>query len=302
MKSAVLFLTYRRFETAEKVFESIRQARPLRLYFASNGSNSKNVGEDERVKEVRALVDRIDWPCELHTLFRDEHLSVKYSITSSIDWFFETEEMGIILEDDCLPSDSFYPFCDELLEKYKDDERIGFITAMNYLEKTGGSESYFFSEYPAIWGWATWKKVWLNYDLDMRGLDVLLSSDEFIKSFDDFREYKYWAKWFAKVASGRVNTWDAQVSYLSFRYRYLTITPKVNLLTNLGFGPDSNFTKNTNSPIARIKRFDMDADLAHPDSKDHVVNRSYDIGRNKLEGLGDAFCLKVIKRLREQFL
>lgn len=302
MNSAVLFLTYRRFDTAEKVFESIRQAQPPKLYFASNAPNPENAGEEQRVAEVRALIERIDWPCKLYTLFRNEHLSVKYSIPSAIDWFFETEEMGIILEDDCLPSDSFYPFCGELLEKYKDDEKIGFITAMNYLEKFGGSESYFFSEYPAIWGWATWKRVWLNYDLDMRELDVLLSSDKFIKSFDDFREYKHWAKWFTKVALGRVNTWDAQVTYLSFKYRYLTITPKLNLLTNLGFGIDSNFTKNTKSPIARIKRFDMDTDLEHPDSKDHVVNSGYDIGRKKVEGVGDPFLLRGFKRLRDQFL
>ena len=299
MNSAVLFLTYRRFNTAEKVFESIRQAKPPRLYFASNASNPKNIGEGQKVAKVRALIDRIDWPCELYTLFRDKHLSVKHSIPSSIDWFFENEEMGIILEDDCLPSQSFYSFCDEVLEKYKRDDSIGFITAMNYLEKIEKSESYFFSRYPAIWGWATWKRVWVNYDVNMNNLDALLNSDEFIKSFDQTNEYKHWAKWFKKVAAGKVNTWDAQITYLSFIYNYLTITPTVNLLSNIGFGSDSNFTKNPNSPISKMKKLEIDTNLIHPDK--YFVNNDYDNGRKKIEGVGEVFLFKVLKRLREKF-
>ncbi len=297
MNSAVLFLTYRRFSTAEKVFESIRQAQPPRLYFASNAPNPENVDEDQRVAEVRVLIERIDWPCKLHTLFRDEHLSVKNSIPSAIDWFFETEEMGIILEDDCLPSQSFYPFCDEMLKRYESDRRVGFITAMNYAEKVEIDTSYFFSRYPAIWGWATWKRVWSDYDVSMKNLQPLLNDKQFKRSFDNYKEYKHWNFWFLKVYSQKVNTWDAQITYLSFINDYLTITPSCNLLSNIGFGLDATFTKNKESRVARLEKYTINDKLIHPSYM--FTDVLYDNKRKYIENIGVYKIIKVLKKIKE---
>ena len=162
LKTAVLFLIYKRLDTARRVFEVIRVARPPRLYVASDGPRESKEGEAEKVQAVRDYVmSHIDWDCEVKTLFREKNLGCKYAVSGAISWFFENEEMGIILEDDCLPSMSFFWFCEELLDKYKDDERIVNITGCNFQQgRNNTGYSYYFSIYSHIWGWAGWRSSW----------------------------------------------------------------------------------------------------------------------------------------------
>ena len=134
LNTPILFLTYKRFETSEKVFESIKNAKPKKLYFVSNAPKNNDNVELEKVLKVRSLVNEVNWDCDVVTLFRDEYLDVKESITFSIDWFFEHEEKGIILEDDCVPSRTFYPFCQELLDYYQNDENVFSIGGCCFLE------------------------------------------------------------------------------------------------------------------------------------------------------------------------
>ena len=165
MKTPVLFLVFNRPDTTKQVFEAIRQAQPPRLYIASDGHRSDREGEWEKVKTVRDyVVNNIDWDCEVKTLFREKNLGCRIAVSTAISWFFENEEQGIILEDDCFPDQSFFPFCEELLWKYQDDKRIMMITGTNSLG-TWKSElqSYHFSIYGSIWGWATWKRAWNLY-------------------------------------------------------------------------------------------------------------------------------------------
>lgn len=243
MNSAVLFLTYRRFNTAEKVFSSIRQAQPPRLYFASNAPNPINLNEEGEVSKVRNLIELVDWPCELYTLFRDEHLSVKQSIPSAIDWFFEHEEMGIILEDDCLPDQSFYLYCDELLEKYKAEKNIMMISGNNFQRDTAYKDSYYFSKYTHIWGWATWRSRWIEYDVHMTDYPSL-KKNHFLENYpyNGKLANAYWNGIFDNTYANNIKTWDYQWLFLCWRKKKISIVPSVNLVHNIGFGVESENT------------------------------------------------------------
>jgi hypothetical protein len=145
LNTAVLFLVFNRLDVTKQVFQAIRQAKPPRLYIAADGARKNKEGEAAKVIAVRDhVLESIDWDCEVKTLFREENLGCKYAVSGAIDWFFEQEEMGIILEDDCLPSQSFFWFCEELLLRYKGDMRVGHIAGYNHFPGRVTASSYFF--------------------------------------------------------------------------------------------------------------------------------------------------------------
>jgi hypothetical protein len=152
-----LFLVFNRPDTTSQVFEAIRKARPPKLYVAADGPRLDREGELEKCAQVRAIATAIDWPCELHTLFRDLNQGCKIAVSTAITWFFEHEEQGIILEDDCLPSQSFFLFCQEMLNHYKNDTRVWHVAGVYpFATDSRDCNAYCFSEYSPIWGWATW--------------------------------------------------------------------------------------------------------------------------------------------------
>jgi len=164
MNTAILFLIFNRPETASQVFKKIRLARPPRLYVACDGPRNNHSTDIEMVRLTRDLVTKVDWPCNIKTLFRDHNLGCKKAVSSAIDWFFEKEEQGIILEDDCVPHLDFFNFCEKLLNYYKNDKRVFTITGVNFQnEKWRGEASYYFSKFNHCWGWATWKRSWSFY-------------------------------------------------------------------------------------------------------------------------------------------
>ncbi len=168
MQSPILLLVFNRPDTTRQVFETIRAARPPRLYVAADGPRPGRAGEAERCAEVRELTTQIDWPCELKTLFRNENLGCKIGVSSAIDWFFQNEPEGIILEDDVVPLPSFFLYCDVLLDRYRNDIRVGVISGSNLVSNhLMLEESYFFSRYNHIWGWASWRRAWDHYDVTM---------------------------------------------------------------------------------------------------------------------------------------
>jgi hypothetical protein len=166
-------MIFRRPDFTSRVFEQIRNVRPARLYIAADGPRSGREGEQQLCIETRAIIEQIDWDCELKTLFREKNLGCKMAISSAIDWFFEQEEEGIILEDDCLPNQSFFRFCDTMLEKYRNDDRIRHISGCNLQHgKKWGTASYYFSNLTHAWGWANWRRVWKDYDRDLKLYDT----------------------------------------------------------------------------------------------------------------------------------
>ena len=208
MNSAILFLVFNRPDTTAPVFEAIRAARPPRLYVAADGPRPEQPGESERCEQARRIATAIDWPCDVRTLFRDGNLGCRDAVSGAITWFFKCEEQGIILEDDCLPAASFFGFCDELLERFRDDERVMCITGNNFQEDMAGYPySYYFSRYAHIWGWASWRRAWNLHDWTLKGLDdfMAVGALQALSSTPGFSEY--WGRWFQQVRDG-LDAWD----------------------------------------------------------------------------------------------
>lgn len=242
LSTPVLFLTFNRLDTTRQVFETIRRARPPRIYLASDGPRDSRPGEEEKVRSVREYVlGHIDWECEVRTLFREKNLGCKYAVSGAISWFFENEEMGIILEDDVLPVPSFFPYCEELLEKYKDDHRIFMISGCNLISKRfAPKSSYFFSRVTHIWGWAGWRRSWQHYDVEMRKWPEWRDAEGLRGISEGSRLFEYyWKRIFNRVHQGLVDTWDYQVLFACWNRNAFTLLPSKNLTTNIGFGADA---------------------------------------------------------------
>ena len=243
MHSPILFLVFNRPDLTQRVFDAIRQARPPKLYIAADGPRKNKVGEVERCALVQEIVSQVDWPCEVSKLIRQENLGCKIAVSSAIDWFFSQEPEGIILEDDCLPHPDFFPYCDELLKKYRDDERVGMISGTNFQGGIRrGEGDYYFSRFCHIWGWATWARAWSKYDVTITQWSALKKVG-WLKSLGFQGGYeRYWEKVFDKVKNGRIDTWDHQWTMASWVNDMLSVMPNVNLVRNIGFGADATHT------------------------------------------------------------
>jgi len=272
LKTPVLFLIYKRLDTTKQVFQVIRQAKPPRLYIAADGPRENIEGEAEKVKVVRDyVIKNIDWDCEVKTLFRDKNLGCGRAVSEAITWFFEHEEMGIILEDDCLPSLSFFWFCEELLERYKDDMRIFLISGFNKQNKWKKYQaSYFFSHFGGIWGWASWRRAWKHFDIDMKDIDDFIKLNHFENLLG-----KRLGKIRQKIIYNSINKldiWDYQWAYARHKNNGLAIVPTVSLIENIGFGEDATHTFGDNP--YNVKRHEIEFPLKH--NPFIVPDREYD--------------------------
>lgn len=279
LNTAVLFLVFNRLDTTKQVFEAIRQAKPPRLYVAADGARANKAGEAEKVQAVRDyIMQNIDWECEVKTLFRDQNLGCKYAVSGAITWFFENEEQGIILEDDCLPSQSFFWFCEELLARYRDDESVYLVSGDSRgSESFGMKEDYGFCKYPMIWGWASWARAWKNYDPEL--LDWPKQRETLPSSISSYKPtVNYWRKIFERMYNKEIDTWDYQFSYLLQKNGGKCIVPKVNLITNVGFGASATHTFSAESEDANRKRYEIHIPLIHkPDLvSEKKINDFYD--------------------------
>lgn len=265
LETAVLFLVFNRLDTTKQVFQAIREAKPPRLYIAADGARESKEGEAEKVKAVRDyILQNIDWDCEVKTLFRKKNLGCKIAVSSAITWFFENEEMGIILEDDCLPSKSFFWFCEELLERYKDDMRVWHIAGNNFHFgwKRDEDYSYYFSYYGSIWGWASWRTRWQHYDVNMKGYEEIKSKNYLWDVFGNQEEANFRVSNFDEIRKG-LNTWDFQWAYARFINSGLSIVPETNLIKNLGFDEDATHTHSRNDKRANMQAFNIFFPLKH---------------------------------------
>lgn len=234
----VLFLVFNRPETTAQVWQRICDARPPRMYVACDGARAGHEGEQERVDEVRRITENnINWPCRIQRRYRTQNLGCRHAVSDAISWFFEHEEMGIILEDDCLPSVDFFRFCAELLDRYRHDERIFMISGNNFQRgRRQTPYSYYYSWYTHIWGWATWRRSWEKVDLEMKSYPEFIrkgGARQLLKHADEARR---WEKTFARYLEGRYNTWDYPLMFASWWHKQVSILPEVNLVTNIGAG------------------------------------------------------------------
>ena len=264
----ILFLVFNRPDTTKLVFEKIKEAKPQKLYIAADGPRKEKEGEAEKAAEVRKICSDINWNCEVHTLYRDTNLGCGKAVSEAITWFFEQEEEGIILEDDCLPDISFFRFCSELLVRYRDEEKVMSISGTNLLNYPWRvpEQSYFWG-LGGIWGWATWKRAWDKYDYTIKGwgndsvkkqLETALYSEEW---------FKFYYPMFDASFNGTLDTWDIQWLYTILINGGLSINPEVNLVKNIGFGSDSTHTRNTESSLASITINTISFPLMHPNHR-----------------------------------
>lgn len=232
----VLFITFNRPDTTKIVFERIREAKPSKLYVAVDGPRSYKEGENALVTEVRTIVKNVDWECESHFLIREENLGCGLGPSGAISWAFETTDRLIIIEDDCLPVMPFFTYCDTLLEKYKNDSRVCMISGNNYTESVNNTaDSYFFSLYGHIWGWATWKRAWAKFDYEMSDWPLFRSSNQINNVFNEEREQQYFVNFYDNFFSKKdKGTWDYQWGYCRIKENWLSIIPNHNLVTNIG--------------------------------------------------------------------
>jgi len=265
MQTPVTFLIFNRPSTTARVFEEIRRARPPKLMVVADGPRPDRPGEAEQVVAARAIVDQVDWPCEVLKNYSDTNLGCKRRISSGLDWVFSCVEESIILEDDCLPQISFFDYCQQLLERYREDTRIMMISGRNHLLNYDIPESYFFSKHFSVWGWASWRRAWNHNKVAPVNWNYFKSRFPKYTFYSDKILNKYYYRIFDSVMKGDIDTWDYQWLLSCLLNSGLSIVPKVNLIKNIGFSGTHTGRQNRNDPNLDNPTFPLDTDLLiHP--------------------------------------
>ena len=268
LDTPVLLIVFNRPDVTRRVFAAIRQARPRQIFIAADGPRSHRPEDHAKCQAVRDITTQVDWDCEVRTLFREENQGCKRAVSGAIDWFFEQVEEGIILEDDCLPNQSFFRYCQAVLKQYRDDTRIVHVNGNNYSYRASESAatdfSYHFTYFSQVWGWATWRRAWQRYDVDMK----------LFPQFDQASYYKHAGvsgmgfqtlreKW-VDVYEGRVDTWDYQWHFINLLEGGLAVAPRANLITNLGFQADATHTTTASPSRQNLPTQELTFPLNHP--------------------------------------
>jgi len=262
-QTPILFLIFNRLDTTKEVFLEIKKQKPKYLYLASDGPRKNKLWENEIVEEVRKWVLwQIDRDCDVKTLFRKGNLWCKYAVSSAIDWFFDNVEMWIILEDDCLPDQSFFQFCEELLEKYKNDTRIWIVSWYNPMGCVSNDFSYITSRYPLIRGWATWKRVWANYSVTMDKKELENAFINLKSRFPNFFELIKRKKQFLSVYMMGFNTWDYQFHLNLILQNQISLIPSVNIIDNIWLWHENATHTQTNQVL--VPSTSLSFPLQHP--------------------------------------
>ena len=266
LTTPVLFLVFNRPDTTKQVYAAIRQAKPEKLFVAADGPRSDRPGEAEKCDEVQQIATNVDWDCDVKILFKKKNFGCGVAVSSGIDWFFENVEAGIILEDDCVPHQTFFQFCQELLLKYRHDERIMVISGNNFqFGRNITKYSYYYSRYMHCWGWASWRRAWKYYDFDMALWPTIRDSDLLEHILHDKKGVVlYWKRILDRTYRGEVDSWAYRWLFSCWVQNGLTILPNVNFVSNIGFGEDAVHTKDSSDPFANMRVYAMEFPLKHP--------------------------------------
>jgi hypothetical protein len=294
----VLFLIFNRPDTTEKVFEKIREIKPKKLYVSADGARANKPGEFEKCAQAKNVLKKIDWDCDLNVNYSEMNFGCKEGVTKGINWFFENVEQGIILEDDCVPNLSFFNFCEVMLNKYKDDKRVMHIGGVNFQDSNKrGNDSYYFSRFCHVWGWATWKDRWDKYDVNMSDYndDKYNSVSEIITG--DKEISNYYKRLFDTVKNNKLDTWDFQWVWTVWKNDGLSIIPNVNLVKNIGFGEEATHTVSTSSKISEVSTGTLTEitfnDVGKPDDEADRYTYYHKIRKSKFEKLMDVIKKKL---------
>lgn len=265
LTTPVAFLIFNRPDTTARVFEAIRQAKPPKLLVVADGPRPDRADDVEKCKAARAIIEGVDWDCEVLTNYSDVNLGCKKRVSSGLDWVFSLVEEGIILEDDCVPDPTFFRFCEELLEYYRHDWRIMVISGNNFqFGKKRTGYSYYFSVYTHCWGWATWRRAWQYYDGEMKHWSQVRDGNWLESILVESQAVKYWTKIFQTTYDNKNDSWAYRWTFSCWIQNGLTILPNVNLVSNIGFGEDATHTSSSKSRVANLPVKEINFPLKHP--------------------------------------
>ena len=245
----ILFIVYNRPNFTKEVFECIKQLKPKALFIAADGPSSNRPKDHQDCMEARSIASSIDWDCNLQTLFLPKNVGCGCAVSGAIDWFFSIVDRGIILEDDCIPHPEFFQFCEAFLNKYQDKKEIMMISGANFQpSSTQGNHFAYLSRIPHIWGWATWRRAWQNYDYNLNELPAALLSSKWKTFHQDKEICYYWFRIFIQCWLRKIDTWDYQWVFAIMKNNGLCISPGINLVKNIGINDNSTHTKGGYAP------------------------------------------------------
>jgi hypothetical protein len=262
----LLLLLFNRPRHAAALIERLRQVRPPRVYVHADGARPDRPGEADLVAATRRTLETIDWPCEVHTLFRERNFGLREGVSDAIGWFFRHEERGIILEDDCLPDPSFFAFCEDLLERYADDPTVWHIAGSNLAERHTAHlpSSFVWSHFSLVWGWATWRRAWEHMRLDLDGLDDWAADGGLQNLLPDRMAQAYMLDKFRTTQQRRNHSWAYAWFYNILKNKGLCIIPTCNLIENTGVGDAAATNTRHRDPRAQLRAGRMGFPLVTP--------------------------------------
>ncbi len=263
LTTPVALLIFNRPDETQRVFDAIRAARPKQLLIVGDTARDHKPDEAELVARTRAICQQVDWDCDVRTQYAEQNMGCRARISSGISWVFDQVEEAVILEDDCLPHASFFRFCQELLARYRHDQRVMVISGDNFQDAVHPSGySYYFSRYNHVWGWASWRRAWQFFDVEMRAWHTVKARNLLKDILLEQPIADFWAQRFERIVAG-LDTWDYQWQLACWLQNGLTILPSVNLVTNIGFAANATHTK-TETRLANLPSHAMKFPLRHP--------------------------------------
>ena len=289
----VLFCIFNRPELTRQVFERIRAAQPKVLLVVGDGPRLDRAGEQAAVTQSRSVIQDVDWDCEVKTNFAAENMGCKARIGTGITWAFEHAEELIILEDDCLPDSTFFGYCAQLLQRYRDQPDIMMISGNNFQPTSVTDASYYFSHWTHIWGWATWKRAWQHFDVDLKDWPARRNANFFDDIFPSATDRQHWRQVMDNQHAGLIDTWDFPWTYACWKSGGLTVLPDRNLVTNIGFGEAATHTTDAESRLAGLPTYPL-LEIVHPDqiqrnemADQYTLENIMSVCSGKEEGLED---------------
>jgi hypothetical protein len=265
MNTPIVLLIFCRPSSTEKVFEAVRQAKPSKLLVVADGPRADKPGEAEKCQAARSVIEQVDWDCEVLTNYSDVNLGLKQRVSTGLDWAFSLVEEAIILEDDCLPHPTFFSYCEELLEKYRENEQVMMVGGSNLLLKWHPDvQSYYFSYFNSCWGWATWRRAWNCYDIEMKRWEDPETRAKIRELLANEKHYQACEKMFDRVYREEINSWALRWFFARLANAGLSITPSVNLITNIGFTKEATHHKSKRDPRAFLPITPLFFPLKHP--------------------------------------
>jgi hypothetical protein len=271
----ILLIVFNRPDTTQRVFDVIKQQKPNNLFVAADGPRKNKPDDIIKCHAARNILNQVDWKCELKTLFRDSNMGCGKGPADGITWFFDHVEQGIILEDDCLPDQSFFPFCEELLHRFRYDNKISVISGTNPLLKWKEKKcSYVYSKIGGTWGWATWRRAWKNFDYTATLWKAAQGKERVNKTLNNKLFYSHFSQEFdTYFRCQRNDVWDFQWLFSRLVHSTYSIVPCRNLISNIGFNEYATHTLKSSDPMAGLCTYKINFPLKHTEFK---IDRLYD--------------------------